>query len=1055
MTTATRSGRVAAALTAFVLALAGTVVATPIAAYAADGFSVDDFAGNAMGERVLVPGNYSCSPSGSNNLTVAGGTMKLDITVPDTIGCNYGSAQVRWTAPTMVDIEQGGADRIDLRYRDVLPNQPSAVTFGVRLVDVDGRVAEVGGLTRNGGPAGDWLTIRYVPAYVGDVAVFNFANGFRKDAVKSVTLIVAATTNNQNVSVTFDGIGTNVGEPAYEAPSIGAPTSLVFPPSTATVHTFTVTGNPAPDVAVSGQPAWMTAATSSTTGGTLVTLSGNPGTSYSDTSIHVHADVANSLTADRDVRIVVPSPVSVTYTSTTTTVGQAGPITLGTAASTPVAGIVGPTTGLPAGTSLSMSGTSVVLTGTPTTAGDYSIATTVGNEFTSAPFTRAITVGQAPVLAAPSELVLIRNEPITPVTLGVTAFPTPTFTASGLPAGLSLSAAGVLSGTPTANTSASATITAQNSFGTDDTQLSIQVGDRPGVTPPTEGHVVAGSVEALALDTIGDPVTVTASGLPAGLSVAEVSGDWVVRGTPARPTDAASASGVATFTVTSAFGADHATWSWNVDAAPALTGPGEVSTVRGSALTGATVTLDGYPTPTVTVTDTNGDPVVLPDGLSVDTSTPGAVRIIGSPTTTGTAVVRVTASNGVGASIVHDLTVRSLLGPSFFDAAPTLTVEAGNLQSLTLNWVGYERPTLSTAASLPSWIDVDTTSGTIVAEPPLGVSGIFGPYDVVATNTTGSATASVTVVVNTPAALATSSAGVTVQQGVALASTLVGSYAGYPAPTVTTTGLPAGLSLVGSGGSLQLSGTTTAAGGTYPVTVRSDNGIGTSTTATLSVTVTVPATVSAASDASIPVGVAADIPIVTTGFPAPVLHATGLPTGLSIDALTGNLTGTPTVPGDYTVTITASNGIGDAPAPVDIAIEVRSAPVVTLDVTSATPGGSVVVAASGFLPGESVRVEFHSTPRLLANLTAGAGGAINASVSIPLDAEIGAHNLVVIAASGAQGSAPLTVAAAPAAASLSATGTSAGGDILIASLLLGAGLVLALVARRRRGNLAG
>ncbi|GMA92214.1 hypothetical protein GCM10025869_27430 [Homoserinibacter gongjuensis] len=140
----------------------------------------------------------------------------------------------------------------------------------------------------------------------------------------------------------------------------------------------------------------MTVTTSATSGGTSLVLSGNPGTAYVDTSIDVHADVANSLTADRTLRVVVPSPVTVGYATNTTLVGQAGPLTLGTASSTPAAGILGPTTGLPPGTTIAMSGGSVVLTGTPTTAGDYSIATTVGTEWSSAAFARSSASGRCP-----------------------------------------------------------------------------------------------------------------------------------------------------------------------------------------------------------------------------------------------------------------------------------------------------------------------------------------------------------------------------------------------------------------------------------------------------------------------------------------------------------------------------------------------------------------------------------------------------------------------------------------------------------------------------------
>ncbi|MFT4285897.1 MAG: putative Ig domain-containing protein, partial [Protaetiibacter sp.] len=963
----------------------------------------------------------------------------------DSEGCTYASAQVRWTAATSVDLQQGGADRVELRYRDVLPNQPSAVSFGLKAVDVNGLQAGAYGLTRNGGAAGDFLTIRYVPAYVGDVAVFSFPPGFDKGHVKSITLYVTATAGNQSVSVTFQGIGTNVGEPAYEAPSIDGPDSYAFAPSTTTTHTFTVAGNPTPDVTVTGRPAWMSATTSPTAGGTLVTLSGNPGTAYSDTSIHVHADVASSLTADRDLRIVVPSPVTLSSTSSTTRVGTAGPLTLGTATSTPASGIVGTPSGLPAGTSLGMSGTSIVLNGTPTVAGDYTITSTVGNAWATAPFTRTLTVGQVPeVSSAATSAVLVRGEAMAPITLTVTGYPAPTLSATGLPSGLTLSPAGVISGTPTVNGSASVGVTAINGFGTFTAQLTLQVGDRPGVTPPSQGHVVAGTAADLAVATSGTPDTVTATGLPAGLSLSQVSGDWVVSGTPTRPASSATASGVATITATSIYGTSQATWSWNVDAAPLLAGPTSVSTTVGTALSGAELTATGFPAPTLTVTDTSGDPVSLPAGLSVDASTPGTVRIVGTPTASGTVVVRVTASNGIGTDAVHELTVRALRAPSFADANPALTVEAGESASLTLQWSGHELPTLSTTATLPAWLDLDLATGVVTATPPAGVSGPFGPYAVVATNSTASATAQLTVVVDTPAVISSLS-DETLQQGIALGATQVGTYAGYPAPTLTVDGVPAGLALVGSNGQLILSGTPTAPGGEYQVTVEADNGIGAPASEVLTITVTVPATLSGPADASFPVGLPASVALTATGYPAPVLSATGLPAGMALSQA-GLVSGIPTVPGTYTVTVGASNGVGAAPTPVDIEITVREAPVVTLDASNVHPGDTVEVTASGFLPGEPVRIELHSTPVLLATLTASAAGVVSGSITIPRDTAPGSHSVVALAASGAQGSAPVTVTAA---ASLSATGADAAGGAWIALALLAAGAALVLARGMR------
>ena len=49
-----------------------------------------------------------------------------------------------------------------------------------------------------------------------------------------------------------------------------------------------------------------------------------------------------------------------------------------------------------------------------------------------------------------------------------------------------------------------------------------------------------------------------------------------------------------------------------------------------------------------------------------------------------------------------------------------------------------------------------------------------------------------------------------------------------------------------------------------------------------------------------------------------------LPPGLTLDPDTGELSGVPTVPGRYTFTVTASNGI-DPDASVEVSIEVRTA----------------------------------------------------------------------------------------------------------------------------------
>ena len=131
--------------------------------------------------------------------------------------------------------------------------------------------------------------------------------------------------------------------------------------------------------------------------------------------------------------------------------------------------------------------------------------------------------------------------------------------------------------------------------------------------------------------------------------------------------------------------------------------------------------------------------------------------------------------------------------------------------------------------------------------------------------------------------------------------------------TWTESGLPTGLSL--NGGTGIITGTPTAAG-TYSVTVTATDGSGYAGSATFTwtvtavvttgtVTVTNPGAQSAASGSVI---TALDIVASDSNSAASLAYAaTGLPTGLSIDAATGTITGTPTSAGTYAMTVTVTD----------------------------------------------------------------------------------------------------------------------------------------------------
>jgi hypothetical protein len=121
-----------------------------------------------------------------------------------------------------------------------------------------------------------------------------------------------------------------------------------------------------------------------------------------------------------------------------------------------------------------------------------------------------------------------------------------------------------------------------------------------------------------------------------------------------------------------------------------------------------------------------------------------------------------------------------------------------------------------------------------------------------------------------------------------------------------------------------------------------------------------------------------------------------------------------------TIDCTVATGSGSGTAQVTI-----GGGSVGADTTAA--GSTMHITASGFTPGETVEIWLHSTPVLLATVTASSTGTIDLTVTIPAGMTPGAHTLVVDGlTSGVTVSTPLTVtAAASSAIDPGATGTAA------------------------------
>jgi cyclophilin family peptidyl-prolyl cis-trans isomerase len=188
---------------------------------------------------------------------------------------------------------------------------------------------------------------------------------------------------------------------------------------------------------------------------------------------------------------------------------------------------------LPPGLSLSSTG---VISGTPTTAGTYSgIVVTASNGIGVAPTqTISITVDQIPSITSAAPAAGIVGTAYTH-TYAATGSPAPTYslTAGALPGGLSVSTAGVISGTPNTAGTFTGTITSTNRAGSFPQAFSITINQAPtftSSTPTNSGTFnTAYNFTCTASGFPAPSFSVAAGALPTGLSL---STSGVISGTP-------------------------------------------------------------------------------------------------------------------------------------------------------------------------------------------------------------------------------------------------------------------------------------------------------------------------------------------------------------------------------------------------------------------------------------------------------------------------------------------------------------------------------------------
>ncbi|RWB20854.1 MAG: autotransporter domain-containing protein [Mesorhizobium sp.] len=550
----------------------------------------------------------------------------------------------------------------------------------------------------NGTATAGGLSITYQPN-----AGFHGTDSFTYTATNS-----AGTSAPATVTVT-------VSDPTI---TVAASASLTAQVGVAYTQTFTASGGAAPyTLGVTGLPAGL-----SVTGTTSnsVTVSGTPTTAGSFTLTVSGADSSNGPVAiSQNFTLSVGAPgLAMTPPAGTFVVPYGATFSQQFSASggtVPYAYIVSAGT-LPPGLSFDANG---LLSGTATTPGSYSftVKATDSSTGTGAPFSLSVSytaqVATATIVVDPATL---------PNATAATAYSN-TITASGgiapytyattagaLPAGMSLTTAGELTGTPTQSGNFSFTVAATDAHGQTGSRIYNLTVGLPSLTvaPSSLPGGTAGTAYNQPLTASGGNApysfAVTAGALPAGLTL---SSGGTLSGTP-------TASGTFNFTVTAtdSTGGTPATGSVAYTltiAAPTITlAPATLPAAQYGVAYSQAITASGGTSP-YSFALTGG---ALPPGIAL--SSTGTIS--GAPTVVGSFPITVTATDNFGFTGTTSYTL--VIGSNPPVANPD-TVETLDGQAVTINVTDNDTGDItSIAVSTAPAHGNATVSGTAISYTP-------------------------------------------------------------------------------------------------------------------------------------------------------------------------------------------------------------------------------------------------------------------------------------------------------------------------------------------------
>lgn len=955
----------------------------PITIRATDSTAGGTYFGTQAYNLVIAAPTITLSPNGVLSNATIGASYNATITALGGTGAHTFAVAAGDTLPDGLTLSTSGA-------LSGTPTQAGAFTFTVEASD-----SSTGGGTGAGG--------RYVGTQVYNLIVapptitLSPASPLPNAAIATPYTGVAITASGGTAGYTFthtalpagltmsssgvfSGTPTAGGAFSFDVTAedsstgTGAPfTKTVTYQLTVTVPTITVSPTTLAPVAA-GAPINVALSATGGTSGYTYSLSGNvpPGVSVSGNTLTGVATAAGSFnltisaqdsstgsgpyTGDRTYTWVINPPV-ITLSPTSLGAGQVG---AAYSQSVSASGGTAPYTytasaGLPAGLTLSTGG---VLSGTPTAAGTFNFSidaqdSTTGGSGFSGSQNYTVTIGAPTLVVSPTGLTGMKAGVPYTATITSTGGTAPysfSVTSGALPAGLTLASDGVISGTPTASGAANFTITAQDaSTGTGapftlGRPYAVNV-DSPSlvVAPATVPAGIQHSAYAETITTTGGTApytyTVSAGALPTGLTLStagQLSGTPTVVGTFNFTVQTKDSTTGGAFTQTQGY-----SLVINVPAPPT---PGAVSltVAANSSANVVTPVLSGVPATSVAVGAAPSHGTAVVNGMAFDyTPTAGF---------SGTDTFTYTASNAGGASAPATVTITVTKPTLVVSGTPGDGIVATAYPGATFTASTGTAPYTFAGASLPTGLVINATTGVLSGTPT--AAGTFTAV-ITATDAYGAeGTASFPINILAPLVTLTSPAAGSLPTATAYVSysqtfTATGG-ATPPSFSVTAGALPPGLTLSASG---VLSGQATTVG-TYNFSITPSDGSaapGPYPGAPVSYSLVVIAPTLTLGPNSLPAadyGVDYSRTFQAAGGVAPYSYSStgALPTGVTLNASTGVLSGTPMEEGSFPLTVTATDsagGSGPFSVSVNVTLTVNRAPVPVVEPTSTTtPAGS-------------------------------------------------------------------------------------------------------------------